>query len=673
MEKNLENTANDRYLGQLELARNRLSSYPLLNKLFGNFERYEHPTNLKRNMVFCSCIQYEIPIFNSNTTYMDNSQYYPMLLEELETGLEIFNDENFLESSRAGNLRKRLTSDNYSESESAIMEIITAYRIAKKLGKQNVSLFSKVRQDKNADIVATFGDKKLFIELTSAAHRWSEQKIENVFSKLEECLATKLQNKNGRILLKIDTASLFEVENPLNVEKSICFLNEWFERLHIDEMCGCTGFIIVDDLYRVYEWIGRRNNQEYLGEVLRGINQQEYTFLEGIFPSRERLLSWADKVRLDDLQYPPIHSISCSDSGPQVRVYLQQLEAPKGKIQANYDKISRTLREKIRLEQFEKGNPVLIMINIAPITIDALELDTEVICEQVERCFLCAPFISGAIVYRFYESYGIYIQNPCADKEISLNLDKVRELGITNLLSVEEEELKDKSIKLKPVISDKLEKCRNTIKSGYAERSEVNQIARVQFSSEEGGGDYKEILVKELLPRDSFTDSSYVYSDFAWSKMGSWIADEETKHLLSYLQENLPLDSGDSSDLLTRIENTIRILRERGYHPDTIFLSLEHKCQLREVAHGLFRNSQNRMEIDGEEIFVILSPKGVAGNEVFIFSSEAFEITYASEEASNPLSIAFYNTELGNEEVIVDCRIRMRVRIRDSNAFTRFN
>ena len=123
---------------------------------------------------------------------MDNSQYYPMLLEELEDGLEMFNDENFLKSSHAGNLRKRLTCDNYSESESAIMEIITAYRMAKKLGKQNVSLFSKVRQDKNADIVATFTDKKLFIELTSTVSRQSEEKIDHIFSKLEERLATKI-------------------------------------------------------------------------------------------------------------------------------------------------------------------------------------------------------------------------------------------------------------------------------------------------------------------------------------------------------------------------------------------------------------------------------------------------------------------------------------------------
>jgi hypothetical protein len=78
------------------------------------------------------------------------------------------------------------------------------------------------------------------------------------------------------------------------------------------------------------------------------------------------------------LHHSPIHSIICSNSGREVRVKLQQVETPKGKIQANYDKIARTLREKIKKEQFEKGNPVLIMINIAPITIDSLELDTEV-------------------------------------------------------------------------------------------------------------------------------------------------------------------------------------------------------------------------------------------------------------------------------------------------------
>src|SRR5215213_7282880 len=92
----------DRYLGQLPLARERLSSYPQLDKLFGNFGRYEQANNPKRNMVFCSCIQYEMPIFNSNNTYMDNSQYYPTLLEELEAALQMFNHDNFLDSSRAG-------------------------------------------------------------------------------------------------------------------------------------------------------------------------------------------------------------------------------------------------------------------------------------------------------------------------------------------------------------------------------------------------------------------------------------------------------------------------------------------------------------------------------------------------------------------------------------------
>jgi hypothetical protein len=672
MENNSEGVVSDRVLRQLQLARMRLSSYPVLNELFKNFKDYEQlNNNSKRNMVFCSCIQYEIPLFNSNTTFMDDSQYYPMLLEELEAGLQMFNDGNFLESSRAGNFKDRLTSDDYSESESAIMEIITAYRIANKHGEGNVSLFPKVRQDKKPDIVARLKDKELFIELTSTTHRQSEQKIDRIFSKLEECLATKLQNRNGRFHIKIDTARLFEVENPLNEEKSICFLNEWFERLHIDEMWGCSGYIIFDDFYRQYEWIGKRENQEYLGEVLRAINQQKYPFLEDVFPSRERLLSWADKLSLNDLHHSPIHSIICSNSGREVRVKLQQVETPKGKIQANYDKIARTLREKIKKEQFEKGNPVLIMINIAPITIDSLELDTEVLREEVESCFVNTPFISGAIVYRFYESYGIYIQNLYADTGISLNLDEVRALGITNLLSITEAENKDESIKLKPVSSDKLEKCRNIINSGYAGRSKTNQIARVQFSSEENGEEYREVSMKEPLPRDSFTDSGHIYSDFLWSTMGSWMADGETKLVLSYIQENIHLDSGDSSDLLTRIENTIRILRESGHHPDTIFLSLERKSELREIAHGIFPN--NKMLIDGEELCVILSPKGFAVKEVFILSSEAFEITYASKKSSNPLSIVFSNTEVGNDEVFVECRIRMKVRIRDSNAFFRFN
>jgi hypothetical protein len=69
----------------------------------------------------------------------------------------------------------------------------------------------------------------------------------------------------------------------------------------------------------------------------------------------------------------------------------------------------------------------------------------------------------------------------------------------------------------------------------------------------------------------------------------------------------------------------------------------------------------------------ILSPKGFAVKQVFVFNSEALEVTYASKEPSNPLSIDFYNTEPGNDEVIIECRIRMRVRIRDSNGFTRFN
>lgn len=386
-------------------------------------------------------------------------------------------------------------------------------------------------------------------------------------------------------------------------------------------------------------------------------------------------MSWADKVRLDDLQSSPVHSVICSNSGPGVHVKLQQIEVSKGKIQANYDKIVKTLRTKIKREQFEKVNPVLIIINIAPITIDALELDTEVIQEKVERCFLCAPFISGAIVYRFYESYGIYIQNPYADTSIRLNLEEVRTLEIADLLPSTEEEPTDESIKLKPVIiSSKLEKCRNIINSGYAGRSKTNLIARVQFSSEENVEEYREPSIKVPLPRDSFTDSGYfIYSDIAWSKMGSWMADEETKLLLSHIPENISLESRDSSNLLTRIENAIRSLRNRGHRPDIMFLSLERKCELREIAHGRFRNDQNRMEIDSDEIFVLLFPKGFAMNEVFIFSSEAFEVTYASKEPSNPLSIAFYNTEPGNEEVIVECRIRMRVRIRDFNAFTRFN
>lgn len=100
--------------------------------------------------------------------------------------------------------------------------------------------------------------------------------------------------------------------------------------------------------------------------------------------------------------------------------------------------------------------------------------------------------------------------------------------------------------------------------------------------------------------------------------------------------------------------------------------NVECKSELCQIAHGLFRNDQNRMKIDGDEIFLILSPKGFAVKEVLIFSSEAFEVTYASEEPSNPLSIDFYKTELGNDEVIVECRIRMRARIRDSNRFTRF-
>lgn len=189
--------------------------------------------------------------------------------------------------------------------------------------------------------------------------------------------------------------------------------------------------------------------------------------------------------------------------------------------------------------------------------LDAIQTPAELTSD-----FLYLRFISGAIVYRFYESYGIYIQNLYADTEISLNLDEVRALEITHLLSISEEELKDKSSKLKPVVYDKLEKCKNIINSGYAGRTKANQIARVQFSSEENGEEYREASIKESLPRDSFTDSGHVYPDLSWSTMGSSIADKETKPLLSYIQENIPLDSGDSSDLLTKVENRIRTLRE---------------------------------------------------------------------------------------------------------------
>jgi hypothetical protein len=105
---------------------------------------------------------------------MDDSQYYPNLLQELEEGLQMFNPDNFLESRRAGNFKDRLTSDDYSKSESAIMEIITAYRIAEELGRENVCPFPKVRQEKNADIVVIFRGKKLYIELTSIVSRQSE-------------------------------------------------------------------------------------------------------------------------------------------------------------------------------------------------------------------------------------------------------------------------------------------------------------------------------------------------------------------------------------------------------------------------------------------------------------------------------------------------------------------
>lgn len=435
------------YCTQINLARQRISNFPFIDTIFENFNNAEN-LNYKqnKNRIFLTCIQHissiDPNIFSENNRNSSdvvpikisvNSSEYPYLLDLLEKSfsyLDIlkWNDKQY-------NLFKdRITDYDYFTSNSAFSEITTVFRMGMKIGFNNIKYEPKISNGKNSDILVYLNGKDIYIELTAINESTPEKKIQSIMDNVAEYLFYKIKTDNiFHMEIWLDTTKLVHTDDHIDEEKSKKLLFDWINKLHIHDLANSYGSLQLSE-YRYHSGIMEYSQQSLIDYPYHRKLMQE------LFEKQPIIKNWASKVSILDIIQSPFVSISCRNeftissvtihedvmhSTHQELVNSHQFsDIETGKLQEDsfLRQISRKIYYKINEEQYNRGTPIIFMINakLWSNSYETMDDDFLKIENIVKKVLGSYPHISGVLLYYTDYTNGRFIQNPNVDPKVRI-------------------------------------------------------------------------------------------------------------------------------------------------------------------------------------------------------------------------------------------------------------
>lgn len=240
----------------LHSAKKILSGFKSLNKLFDNFRKYDKKRlQMNHNMV----LGYALPDFNDKKNPNDTK-----VLESLDYLIEFFQiNENQHKDYR--DLKKQLTSDNYSESFSAFEELYVANQLSVRFGSKNIGLFPKLAKGK-PDILLTLDDKKIFFEVTAPRQNTPEKIVTSILTKVSEHIWKKSRQTDSYLNISFDSSKLVrDSDGDIIEDASIEYLKKIADDLEIHELVGHHDFFDLSTAYTtvVFGELFQKNNKKY--------------------------------------------------------------------------------------------------------------------------------------------------------------------------------------------------------------------------------------------------------------------------------------------------------------------------------------------------------------------------------------------------------------------------
>lgn len=435
------------YCTQVALAKQRISQFPLTNKLFDNFKNDES-LNYKqnKNKIFLTCIQHiesidskffygndkNTPPHLESVKYLIDHSGYPYSIESLENSLSNFDVFQWNEKQYTV-FKNRITSHDHDTSDSAFSEITTAFRIGTKIGLNNVQYEPSIPNGKNSDIRVCLNGRDIYLELSSITESKPNKKIQSILDDVAKYLFCKVKtNSFFHFEIWIDTTKLIHTDGHIDEEKSKKLLSDWIDKLHIHELVGCNELLYLTD-YRSHSGI-----MEYSQKSLIDYPWHR-PFMKELF-KQHIINNWASKITVADTVLSPFVSISCSDKVTSSSVTIHEdamhstheelvnsnkfSDIQTGKMQEDsfFNQISRKILYKINEEQYKRGTPVIFVI-YGELWSNSYETDSDDFSKIetiVKKVLNPHPHISGVLLYHTDYTNGKFIHNPNADPNIKI-------------------------------------------------------------------------------------------------------------------------------------------------------------------------------------------------------------------------------------------------------------
>lgn len=445
------------YIRQVIISKNRISHFPLLDKIMDNFRGYEDlrwkesinkvflettispdrmwiPEDIRleiqsKNQKQASEKEIKDPIFDRNKGDFPNSSF------KLEDAIKLFIDFEG-KKKQFKEFKQRITSLDYHVSDSAVSEIVTAYDFVERIGFDNVELNPAINSGKNGDIKVTVNGHEIFFELTSPREKESERKIQRIFDDFAGYLGKRNWNKNFNFIIWVNTLSFpLDEDEYIDEVKSKNMLRLKADNLFFDKLVGCNVLINLD--YEFYSI----NGEEYLSQL---VDNNPFFIHDGEFlkniKKQPQLREWSESVKLKDLNSSPFHSIGCATGGDGVFVEIHgNISYPSdvGQVEEEsfFNKIRKAISEKIKKEQYEKGKPAIILLKTSLWSnwYESDESDFLKIKSVIQNELEKTPYLSGVIIYSSDFRNGRFIENKNAIDGSTIDKKDLVKLGLKSV------------------------------------------------------------------------------------------------------------------------------------------------------------------------------------------------------------------------------------------------
>ena len=378
-------------------AKERIVNFSILNSIFNSFEDYESIINegkdLPKNTVFnlISSDNYDNAYTQKNLL---QSAGTVNSIKKLEDAINQFFVSNPDVSKEFESFCNRLKDHDNFTSAQPYHEIMTAYEIGKKIGFDNVQLFS-VSGNKKPDLILYPNGKRIFLELTALEIRTPEKKITEIASAIANYVLKKTAKKDYFISIAFDTLIVgqFKDDHGYILEKEvIAYLQEAIDRLHLNDLIGINGSLNFHD--RQIHLNGKKMplfptpveaiihiEKEY--EENKSLMQSMHLEIidssknENDLKDYELMQSWAHKIPLNDFLNSPFDTVGYSTGGGNECVYINSLDfdSTDENLKDSYlvstsqiakksfiSHVRRRIKDKVDSSQFEAGSPFVIGI-----------------------------------------------------------------------------------------------------------------------------------------------------------------------------------------------------------------------------------------------------------------------------------------------------------------------